>query len=45
LSRRGAAFALPLFLLSWPLQLLDYENPKVPWSLYVQCVKKPQSAK
>jgi SAM-dependent methyltransferase len=45
LSRRGAAFALPLFLVSWPLQLLDYENPKVPWSLYVQCVKKPQSAK
>jgi SAM-dependent methyltransferase len=45
LSRRGAAFALPLFLLSWPLQLLDYENSKVPWSLYVQCVKKPQSAK
>jgi hypothetical protein len=33
LSRKGAAFALPLFLLSWPLQLLNYENPKVPWSL------------
>lgn len=45
LSRKGAAFALPLFLLSWPFQLLDYENPKVPWSLYVQCVKKPQNAK
>jgi SAM-dependent methyltransferase len=45
LSRMGAAFALPLFLLSLPLQLLDYQNPKVPWSLYVQCVKKPQNAK
>jgi len=45
LSRMGAAFALPLFLLSWPLQLLDYENPKAPWSLYVQCEKKPQNAK
>jgi SAM-dependent methyltransferase len=45
LSREGVAFALPFFLLSWPLQLLDYENPKVPWSLYVQCVKKPRDAK
>jgi SAM-dependent methyltransferase len=44
-SRMGAAFAFPLFLLSWPFQLLDYENPKVPWSLYVQCVKKPRDAK
>lgn len=44
-SRMGAAFAFPLFLLSWPLQLLDYEKPKVPRSLYVQCVKKPQNAK
>jgi SAM-dependent methyltransferase len=45
LSREGVAFALPFFLLSWPLQLLDYENPRVPWSLYVQCVKKPRDAK
>lgn len=44
-SRKGIAFALPFFLLSWPLQLLDYENPRVPWSLYVQCVKKPRDAK
>ena len=45
LSRKGVAFALPFFLLSWPLQLLDYENPRVPWSLYVQCVKQPRDAK
>jgi SAM-dependent methyltransferase len=43
LSERGAAFALPLFLLSWPLQFFDYPNPAVPFSLYVQCVKKPQA--
>jgi SAM-dependent methyltransferase len=43
LSRKGATFALPLFLLTWPLQLLDYENPPVPISLYVQCVKIPRN--
>jgi hypothetical protein len=43
ISRNGVAAALPLFLLSWPLQLLDYQDPAVPWSLYVQAVKKPQS--
>jgi SAM-dependent methyltransferase len=43
LSRYGAAFAFPLFVLTWPLQLLDRENPEVPWSLYVQCVKQPQN--
>lgn len=42
LSRRGAKFALPLFLLTWPLQLLDYQNPAIPFSLYVQCVKMPR---
>ena len=42
MSERGFAFALPLFLLTWPLQLLDYPNPAVPLSLYVQCVKKPK---
>ena len=42
MSEKGAAFALPLFLLTWPLQLFDYPNPSVPFSLYVQCVKKPQ---
>ena len=35
----GDALALPLFLLTWPLQLLDRPNPKVPFSLYVQAVK------
>ena len=43
LSRYGAAFALPLFLVTWPLQLLDRPDPAVPWSLYVQCVKEPQN--
>jgi SAM-dependent methyltransferase len=43
LSRKGATFALPLFLLTWPLQLLDHENPPVPISLYVQCVKVPRN--
>jgi len=38
--RRGLTVALPLFLLTWPLQFLDYLNPKVPLSLYVQAVKK-----
>jgi SAM-dependent methyltransferase len=42
LSKKGAAFALPLFLLGWPLQLLDYPDPAVPVSLYVQCVKRPR---
>jgi len=45
MSEKGAAFALPLFLITWPLQLLDYPNPAVPFSLYVQCVKKPQALK
>ena len=44
LSRKGVAFALPLFLLTWPLQLLDYQDPSVPWSLYVQCVKASKRA-
>lgn len=43
LSNKGAAFALPLFLLSWPLQLLDYPDPPVPISLYVQCLKSPRN--
>jgi len=42
LSRKGATFALPLFLLTWPLQLLDYPDPSVPISLYVQCAKMPR---
>ena len=39
-NRKGTAAALPLFLLTWPLQFLDYLNPQVPLSLYVQAVKK-----
>jgi hypothetical protein len=42
MSAKGVAFALPLFLATWPLQLLDYPDPPVPFSLYVQCVKQPQ---
>jgi len=40
-SRMGFAAAVPLFLLTWPLQLFEYLDPKVPISLYVQCVKRP----
>jgi cyclopropane fatty-acyl-phospholipid synthase-like methyltransferase len=32
----GDAAALPVFLLTWPLQFLDQPNPKVPYSMYVQ---------
>jgi SAM-dependent methyltransferase len=39
-NRKGTAAALPLFLVTWPLQVLDYLNPSVPLSLYVQAVKK-----
>jgi SAM-dependent methyltransferase len=42
-NRWGLAVALPLFFLTWPLQLLDRQDPPVPWSLYVQCVKKPRN--
>ena len=42
LSGKGATFTLPLFLLTWPLQLLDYQDPAVPISLYVQCAKTPR---
>jgi SAM-dependent methyltransferase len=38
-NRKGFASALPLFLLTWPLQWFDYPNPKVPLSLYVECLK------
>jgi SAM-dependent methyltransferase len=44
LSRYGVALALPLFLFSWPLQLLDRQNPRVPWSLYVRCVKESRDS-
>jgi len=44
LSSYGAVFALPLFVFTWPLQLLDKQDPDVPWSLYVQCVKELRSS-
>ena len=44
-NEKGMAAALPVFLLTWPLQFLDYQNPAAPWSLYVQCVKKPHGSK
>jgi SAM-dependent methyltransferase len=36
----GDIAALPLFLIALPLQKFDYLNPTVPYSLYVQVVKK-----
>jgi SAM-dependent methyltransferase len=39
-ARKGIVAALPVFLLTWPLQFFDYLNPRVPISLYVQAVKK-----
>jgi SAM-dependent methyltransferase len=41
LNWKGAAAAMPLFLLTWPLQFFDYMNPAVPLSLYVECIKEP----
>jgi len=43
-NRKGVGAALPLFLLTWPLQRLDYLDPAVPLSLYVQAIKSPRSA-
>jgi SAM-dependent methyltransferase len=43
LGRYGVPFALPFFLVTWPLQLLDRPDPPVPWSLYVQCIKVPRN--
>jgi SAM-dependent methyltransferase len=37
--RLGPLAAIPAFLCTWPLQLMDTENPRVPFSLYVQAVK------
>lgn len=39
----GDIAALPLFFLSLPLQRLDYLNPSVPFSLYVQAIKPSHS--
>jgi SAM-dependent methyltransferase len=35
----GDLVAFPFFLLCWPLQIFDYLNPPLPYSLYVQAVK------
>jgi len=35
----GDLIAFPFFLLAWPLQIFDYLNPRLPYSLYVQAVK------
>ena len=45
LSLRGVPFALPIFFLTWPFQALDRQDPEVPWSLYVQCIKAPKCTK
>lgn len=42
-TKIGFAAALPIFVVTWPLQFLDYQDPAVPLSLYVQCVKKPKA--
>ncbi len=39
-NKAGDPTALPLFLATWPLQFLDTLDPAVPFSLYVQAVKK-----
>ena len=36
----GDLLAFPFFLVIWPLQFLDHTDPAVPFSLYVQAVKK-----
>jgi SAM-dependent methyltransferase len=38
-NRAGDLIALPLFLLTLPLQLMDYIDPTTPLSIYVQAVK------
>ncbi len=39
-NKAGDVVALPLFLLTWPVQLLDYIDPDLPFSLYVRAVKR-----
>jgi SAM-dependent methyltransferase len=41
----GEIAALPLFLLTLPLQRLDYLNPAVPFSIYVQAIKPSKNKK
>lgn len=38
-NKAGDIAALPLFLITLPLQRFDYINPTVPFSLYIQAVK------
>lgn len=38
-NKAGDMLALPFFLLTWPLQALDFTDPNVPYSLYVKAVK------
>ncbi len=39
-NRIGDLAALPVFVITWPLQLFDRLNPDVPFSCYVQAVKQ-----
>ena len=39
-AKTGDVAAFPSFLITWPLQLLDYLNPKKPYSLYEQATKQ-----
>jgi SAM-dependent methyltransferase len=40
-ARWGDLAAIPIFLITLPLQALDYQNDSVPFSLYVKSVKRP----
>ena len=40
-NKAGDSAALPLFLMTWPLQFLDTLDPVIPFSIYVQAVKEP----
>ncbi len=39
-NKFGDAMTLPIFLFTVPLQYLDFINSKIPFSLYVQAIKK-----
>jgi len=36
----GDLYSLPYFIITYPLQILEHKNPKIPLSLYVKAVKK-----
>ena len=42
-NKHGDIFAAPLFLVTWPFQWLDCLNPALPFSLYVQAVKRSRT--